>query len=97
MAANPNSAKNMIMPIFKLDERLKVDREVEMPPANIFMPIGYNRVPDDGCKHYRRFYTNELELIEEVMPSSPFMVEQAYRMEQKGAGLFGGDNDSQNN
>jgi hypothetical protein len=75
-----------------------VDREVDIPSANIFFELGYNRTKGDKIKHYRRFYNNELELVEEIMPGgSPFKLEPAYRMVQKNAGLFGGDNDSFNN
>ena len=98
MAANPKSSLNLIYPVYKFDERLKVDREVDIPPANLFFELCYNRTKEDNIKHYRRLYTNELELIPEVMPASPFMIEQAYRMEQKNAGFFGGgDDDSENN
>jgi len=99
MAGNKNASRNVIMPTYKFDERLKVDREVDIPPANMFFELGYNRKPDDKIKHYRRFWTNELELTDEVMPGgSPFMLEPSYRMEQKNAGMFGGgDNDSENN
>jgi hypothetical protein len=75
-----------------------VDREVDIPSANIFFELGYNRTKDDNIKHYRRFYNNELELVEEIMPGgSPFKLEPAYRTEQKNGGLFGGgDFDSMN-
>lgn len=99
MKTNKNATRNVIWPSYKFDERLMVDREVDIPPANMFFELGYNRTKEDKIKHYRRFYTNELELVEEVMPGgSPFMREPAYRMEQESAGLFGGgDNDSENN
>ena len=98
MASNKNATRNVIWPTYKFDERLKVDREVDIPDPNMFFEIGYNRTPEDKIKHYRRIWTNELELVEEVMPGGgPFMLEPAYRMEQKNAGLFGGDDDSENN
>ena len=98
MAANKEAARNVIYPVTKWDERLKVDVEVEKPPATVFLAIGYNRATDDGKKHYRRFYPDELENVEEVMPASPFLAEKIYRMEQKDAGWFGGgSDDSQNN
>jgi hypothetical protein len=75
MAGNKNASRTVIWPVYKFDERLKVDREVDIPPANMFFELGYNRKPDDKIKHYRRFWTNELELVEEVMPGgSPFML-----------------------
>jgi hypothetical protein len=99
MRTNKNATRTVIYPTYKFDERLKVDREVDIPDPNMFFELGYNRTPEDKIKHYRRFWTNELELVEEVMPGGgPFMLEPAYRMEQKNAGLFGGgDDDSENN
>lgn len=62
------------------------------------MPVGYNRVPKDGLKHYRKFYTDELENVKEVMPNKPFLEEQIFRMNKESAGLFGGgSNDSKDN
>jgi hypothetical protein len=88
----------VIYPTYKFDERLKVDREVDIPPANMFFELGYNRTKEDKIKHYRKFFNNELELVDEVMPGgSPFMLEPVFRMEQKNAGLFGNSsNDSEN-
>ena len=49
-------------------------------------------------KHYRRYYTKELENLPEVMPASPFYLEPMYRMQQKGAILgMGGSKDSSDN
>ncbi len=42
-----DGTSNLIYPRTKWDERLKVDREVEMPPANLFMCIGYNKTVED--------------------------------------------------
>ena len=53
------------------------------------MQIGYNRSPVDEIKHYRRYYTDELENCREVMPASPFLHEDITRAEKKSAGLFG--------
>ena len=62
------------------------------------MEIGYNRKKGDTIKHYRRYYCDELEKVWEVMPPSPFLMEPMYKMEQEGAGLFGGgSDDSENN
>ena len=46
-------------------------------------------------RHYRKYYTKELEKEEEVMGKSPFMVEQIYRMKQVNSGYMGigGSND----
>ena len=34
--------KNLIYPQYEFDERLKIHREINKPPASIFMPIGHN-------------------------------------------------------
>ena len=64
---------NIVFPQFKYDERLKIDREVNIPPNQIFYPVGYVRdskeyekerlVESDELpsKHYRRYYPMELE------------------------------------
>lgn len=74
-------------PVYKFDERLQVDREVEHPSDQIFVPVGYNekRPADDdlGNKHYRRYYGKELEKV--IDPNgnqlvvSPFLSEQITR------------------
>jgi hypothetical protein len=76
---------------------LNVDKESDIPPDNLYMEVGYNKTKEDTNKHYRRFYCDELENVCEVMPASPFLMEPMYRMEQEGAGLFGGSDDSENN
>ena len=80
MKSSKNQSENVMIPKFKFDERLKVDREVEIPSDKVFMPIGYNRARDDGMKQYRRYYPDELENIPEVMQESPFLSELIFRM-----------------
>lgn len=68
-----SSAKNIIMPVYSKDPRLKVDRECSVPPESLYIGLGWNRETGDLIKHYRRFYPDELENIKEVMPvKSPF-------------------------
>ena len=91
-----DGTSNVIYPRTKWDERLKVDREVEVPPGKLFMCIGYNKtVEDKTTKHYRRYYPDELEEVEEVMPGCPFLKETIYRVAESG-GLFGDSDPSQN-
>jgi len=45
------------MPRFEHDERLGIDVETAIQDPALFMPIGYNREPNDGMKHYRRYFT----------------------------------------
>lgn len=81
LAGSRDGAANFIAPKYKFDERLGVDREVERPPENLFMEIGYNRKKDDKIKHYRRYYCDELEKVSDIMPPSPFLLEPMYKME----------------
>ena len=68
------------------------------------MPIGYNKnkpeKKEDEKKHYRRYYTDELENIEdspgEKIVNTPFSKREIYRAKPVKAGghigtLFGGD------
>ena len=64
--------KNVVYPKYSFDERLKVDREIDQPPIQRFLPLGYDRNPGDMTKHYRKFYEDELENIPEIMPRKPF-------------------------
>jgi hypothetical protein len=34
--------KNVIMPVYSFDERLKIDREVDAPPPSLFIGLGFN-------------------------------------------------------
>lgn len=70
-----DGASNKIMPTYKINERLMIDVEDSKPPPDVFMPVGYNREPKDGLKHYRKFFTDELENVHEVMPTKPFLEE----------------------
>lgn len=59
------------------------------------MELGHDRSPGSGDKHYRRYYTDELENIKdpfgEFLIESPFLAESITRMKQvKSGGLLGG-------
>lgn len=61
------------MPKYKLDERLKVDREVDPPPGAIYIGLGWDEDHNTKRKHYRQYYQDELENIPEIFPQkSPF-------------------------
>lgn len=80
------SAKNIVMPTYNLDTRLNVYREMNMPPSSIFISLGWDESPDQGRKHYRRFYPDELENITEVMPiPTPFQTYNLKRGQSRGA------------
>jgi hypothetical protein len=88
-------ASNIIYPKYKFDERLKIDLEVNEPDSNLFIEVGYNRTPESNDRHYRRYYTSELENNDEVMPGYPFIRETIFRIEESG-GMFGGGNPADN-
>ncbi len=88
-----SSSGNIIWPEYELDERLKVFRETKIPPNTIFIGLGYDPPETDDAKnkHYRRFYTKELEKVTELMPvPSPFECYNLKRGQSRGAskGLF---------
>ena len=89
-----DAAAVIIMPKYVLDERLKVDREVNPPPpAEVFMPLGWDEDRTTNRKHYRQYYNDELENIAEIFPSaSPFNSYSLKRGQTRGVssgGLFG--------
>ena len=56
-----------------MNERLKVELEVNNPPETLFIGLGWDETPESKTKHYRRFYPTELEKVTEVMSSpTPF-------------------------
>jgi len=87
------------MPVYRYDERLRIDREFERPPAGLFKEVGHDPTPKAGIKHYRRYYPDELENVKdekgELLVESPFLTEKITRAQNKKdagmlAGLFGG-------
>ena len=76
--------KNVVYPTYEYDDRLKIHREGITPPKEVFIPVGYDPQHDSKQKHYRRFYEDELENIEEVMPRSPFQTFKILRGKARG-------------
>ena len=68
-----HTAANIVMPEYEYDEEMLVDREVNKPPAALFIGCGWDEDKDTKRKHYRRYYNKPLEKVEEILPvSSPF-------------------------
>lgn len=44
---------------------MKIEVEVDAPPKEMFMEIGHDSAPGSGEKHYRRYWTDELENIKD--------------------------------
>jgi hypothetical protein len=66
------------------------------------MQVGFDRKPGAGEKHYRRYYADELENIEDKdgdkLVDSPFMTADMYRAKEAKpqnllAAMFGGGDD----
>jgi hypothetical protein len=58
----------IIMPKYKKDERLNVDRECDIPPKTMFIGLGWDEDSTTKRKHYRQFYDDELEFVKEFFP-----------------------------
>lgn len=104
IASRPGAYGNKVMPIYKYDERLKIDREVDFPPTSLFKAVGYDENPKDECKHYRRYYPDELENVKDKngipVINSPFKGEEIFRSKPVKSGgllgsLFSGDGGSE--
>lgn len=83
-AGGSKANKNVVLPKYSLDERLSIQREVNPPPPSIFIGLGFNNVPEDKKKHYRRYYPDELENVKEVIPKLPFTEIKVVRGQQRG-------------
>jgi len=73
MSSTKNGFNIIVYPEYKVNERLStpiktIYKEINEPSESLFMPIGYNKAkpetPEEEIKHYRRYYTDELENIE---------------------------------
>jgi len=73
------------MPKYKIDERLKVYREIDAPPATMFIGLGWDEDNMTKRKHYRQFYPDELEHKKDIFPKeSPFNSYSIYHGVAKG-------------
>lgn len=58
------------------------------PAATLYYEVGYDQVipekPELCQKHYRRFYTDELENIKEIFPKQPFHQADIIRGQSRG-------------
>ena len=60
------------MPSYQFNAALKVEVEKDIPPSERYLPLGFDDFPNQGKKHYRQFFDDELENVKSVMPSLPF-------------------------
>jgi hypothetical protein len=71
---------------YELDERLNAFRECNIPPDTLYIGLGWDETPEQGRKHYRKFYPDELENVKDVMPKkSPFDEYEIKRGQTRGA------------
>ena len=74
------------MPTYEFDELMAIDREVKKPSDKLFMGLGWDKDANSNRKHYRKFYTSELEHEKEVLPvCSPFKSYLIKRGQNRGA------------
>ena len=87
-----NSNDTVIMPKYKKDPRLNVDKEYGIPPRELYLPLGWDENAQTKRKHYRHFETDELENIAELFPNgpSPFHTYEIKKGQSRGVegGLF---------
>lgn len=79
--------KNIIWPKYNRDEKLKIDKEIDEPPHDLFIGLGFDDDKDTKRRHYRRFYPDELENCREIMGDkhSPFNSFNLQRGQTRGA------------
>lgn len=60
--------KVVLKPKYKIDERLNVYKEYDIPPDNMFIGLGWDEDNTTNRRHYRQFYPDELENNKELFP-----------------------------
>lgn len=76
----------VIMPKYYRDTTMGIDREELIPPSKLYLALGWDEHKDHKRKHYRMFYNDELENVEEVLPNkSPFISETLLRGQTRAA------------
>jgi hypothetical protein len=76
----------VIEPQYIRDKELDIDREVKIPPPQLFMGLGWDEDAETKRKHYRRYYPKPLEQVKELLPKeSPFQSINIERGQTRGA------------
>jgi hypothetical protein len=57
------------MPKYKMDERLNIYREVDVPPKIMFIGLGWDEDINTKRRHYRQFFPDELENKKDIFPT----------------------------
>mmetsp|Transcript_30294 Transcript_30294/g.46317 ORF Transcript_30294/g.46317 Transcript_30294/m.46317 type:complete len:186 (+) Transcript_30294:2929-3486(+) len=80
-----DSTQTIIMPQYKEDARLKVDREINPPPKNMYIGLGWDEDKTTLRKHYRMYFNDELENNTDIFPQkSPFHSYELQRGQSRG-------------
>lgn len=75
----------VLMPIYQMDERLKIEREVNPPPSSLYMSLGWDEDSKTGRKHYRQIFNDELENDMDIFKKkSPFNSYEIKRGQTRG-------------
>lgn len=79
----PKVKEIRINPQYEEDSRYRRKVEINKPDEKLYVPIGHNRTPEDGLKHYRHFIEEELEKTDYI-GKSPFNIYQILRGQSRG-------------
>jgi len=55
LAKGQDAHAMIVMPKYKMDERLKVDREYGAPPKTLYIGLGWDENAETKRKHYRQY------------------------------------------
>ena len=82
----------VVMPKYKKDARLGIDKEYNIPPAELYIPLGWDEDATTKRKHYRHYEPDELENSADVFPNgpSPFHSYNVIKGQTRGMGPEGG-------
>ena len=86
-----DASKTIVFPKYKMDERLKIYKEVDPPSSKLYIGLGWDENRDSNVKHYRKYYEDELENDRELFASvSPFNTYTMKKGQARGAstGMF---------
>jgi hypothetical protein len=64
--------KIILYPEYTMDKRLSCQVEYNIPPKELYLPIGHNQTVEDNKKHYRRYYDQPLESMQSIFSRQPF-------------------------
>lgn len=83
----------VLMPQYETDTKLKIDREIKIPPPALYKDLGWDENKETKRKHYRYIVHQELELDTDYMEEpSPFKKFDLHRGQSRGLendnGLF---------